>query len=78
MAKKQKQPTPDEAPNFDDDINTAIHVVTIFRDLLSDETARIDKARRDKPAEFDPAKHAHLHRLRVAADSFISALNGAY
>jgi hypothetical protein len=76
MAKKQLAPA--EVPNLDDDVNTAIHVVTLFRDLLSDETARIDQERRDKPAEFDAARHAYLHRLRVASDNFIAALSGQY
>ena len=76
MAKRK--PARDEAPTFNDDVNTAIHVVSLFRDLLSDETTRIDQARRDEPAEFDAARHAYLHRLRIAAENFIGVLSGSF
>jgi hypothetical protein len=78
MAKAKKQSATDEAPNFEDDIKTAIHVVTLFRDLLSDETTRITQDRTTAPDKFDVQKHAYLHRMMVSANQFLSALSGVY
>jgi hypothetical protein len=64
--------------NFDDDIATAIFVISEFRDLLHTETARMMQAKIDKPDGFDPQRHAHLHRIRIAADAFLSALSGVH
>jgi hypothetical protein len=63
---------------FDDDIATAVFVIGEFRDLLHAETAKIMQDKIDKPEGFDPARHAHLHRMRVAADNFLGALSGQY
>ena len=63
---------------FDDYIKAAMQLVAEFRDELHTETARMMQAKADKPHEFDPAKHAHLHRIRVSSDAFLSALSGQY
>jgi hypothetical protein len=70
--------TKKKAANFDDDIATATFVVTTFRDLLHAETARMMQEKADKPEGFDPQRHGYLHRLRVSADNFLSALSGQY
>jgi hypothetical protein len=70
MKAKKKEPT------FDHYIAAAIQLVAEFRDELQTETARIMQEKADKPEKFDPARHAFLHRMRVASDNFLSALSG--
>jgi hypothetical protein len=87
MKKSKAKPAMDEA-NFEDDIATMIYTTSVFRDLLSDETSRLQQAKIDisnngcsielPQAHYDPQKHAHLHRLKLASDNFLSALSGHY
>ena len=72
MAKAKK------APTFDDTIAAAIELVSEFRDELHAETSRMVQERGDNPESFDPAKHSHLHRIRIASDNFLSALSGVW
>ena len=59
-------------------IEAATQLVEEFRDELHTETSRIMQAKADKPQDFDPTHHAHLHRMRIASDNFLSALAGQY
>jgi hypothetical protein len=58
------------------------------RDVLAEHTADLTRAKigdisdgasvKLPAASHDPQRHAELHRIRVACDNFINALNGAY
>jgi hypothetical protein len=72
MAKAKKE------PDFEDYIAACMEIVQEFRDVLGVETARMMQEKANRPQEFDPQKHAHLHRIRVAGDHFLSALSRQY
>jgi hypothetical protein len=78
-----------DTANFNDDIDTMIVTTEIFRDLLSAETARLQQAKIEHSGlhaakltmpemATDPEHYARLHRMRMAADHFLSALSGQY
>jgi hypothetical protein len=77
MAKK-KPATEEVETKFEHYVEACIEIVAEFRDLLAAETSRIMLAKADKPESFDPAKHSHLHRMRLASDGFLSALSGQF
>jgi hypothetical protein len=59
-----------------------------FRGYLATETDRLTRVTSRQLgrnyefgsalAQLDPAMHAHLHRLKLAADNFLNALMGNY
>jgi hypothetical protein len=69
-------------------IQAAGEVIEEFRQYLVEETDRQTRVRskqlgRDYQfgealAQLDPAMHAHLHKLRMAADNFMNVLMGNY
>jgi hypothetical protein len=77
-AKPAPEPVAATPVTFDKYIVACKDVAEEFRDALADETARMMREKSDKPNAFDPQHFAHLHRLRVAADSFLAALGGVY
>jgi hypothetical protein len=78
-AKAKKSAMEEVEPTFDNDIATMIFATETFRDLLREEASRMTRAKIEHnqhgasltmpEASYDPQRHAHLHRMRMAADS---------
>jgi hypothetical protein len=64
--------------DFEHYIEAAIQLVEEFRDERHTETSRMMHEKADKPQDFDPTHHAHLHRMRIASDNFLAALSRQY
>ena len=73
--------------DFEHYVTATREIVELFRDVLAEHTAELTRTKIDlkkgasvelPAASHDPQRHAELHRIRMACDNFINALNGAY
>jgi hypothetical protein len=77
--------------DFEHYVTATKELVESFRDELAEHTAELvhfdinvisggrgGVSVTDTKASADPQRHAELHRIRVACDNFINALNGNY
>jgi hypothetical protein len=75
-------------PNLGHWVQAMGETVEEFREYLNRETDRLTRVKSrqlgqnyefgEAKAQLDPEMHAHLHRLKIAADNFLNALMGNY
>jgi hypothetical protein len=74
--------------DFEHYVTATREIVESFRNELAEHTAELTRAKIGNisvgasvelpAASHDPQRHAELHRIRVACDSFLNALSGNY
>lgn len=82
----EEEPELKNQPTLDHYVQACGEVVDEFRIYLSEQTDRLTRVTGrqlsrnyefgEAEAQLDPELHAHLHRLKIAADAFLNVLMG--
>jgi hypothetical protein len=83
-----EEPELENKPTLGHYVQATGEIVEEFRQYLNKETDRMTRVTSrqlgrdyefgEAKAQLDPEMHAHLHRLKIAADNFLNALMGNY
>jgi hypothetical protein len=88
MSEILEEPELKNQPTLAHYVQATGEIVEEFRQYLNEETDRLTRVTSrqlgrdyefgEAKAQLDPGHHAHLHRLRLAADNFLNVLAGNY